>query len=222
MSTVPAPTFPTRVGRVVGGLLLAQLVGLILPFVLVLPITGATFLQDAAGHAFRIRVAVLLLFANGALTIGLAVVAFPVLRERVTWWALWLPALSVIWFAMQAVDNAQILSLLSLSRQYTEAGGETAESLRTIGEWARASRTWAHYTALLVIEAWFFVFYVLLFRSRLVPRPLAAFGVGMALVHAAGITGPTFLGLHSAPALAVSLALSHLALGLWLVVKGFR
>ena len=212
---------PRQVGRVVGGLLLVQLAGLILPFVLVLPITSITFLQDAAGHGFQIRLAVLLLFANGALTIGIALAAFPVLREQGYGWALWLPALSVIWFAMQAVDNAHILSMLSLSQRYAEAGGTSAELLGAIGESARISRKWAHYTELLVIEAWFFVFYGLLFRSGLAPRALTAFGVAMALVHAAGITVPAFLGLGSAPALAVSLALSHLALGSRLVVKGF-
>jgi hypothetical protein len=43
----------------------------------------------------------------------------------------------------------------------------------------------------------------------------------MVIVHAAGITLPMFLGYSRVLVLAYSLALSHLAVGTWLVVKGF-
>jgi hypothetical protein len=68
-------------GRLVGVLLFVQLAGLILPFVLLLPIVTSDFLENAAGVAFQIRVAMFHLFANGAVTIAIAIVAFPVLRE---------------------------------------------------------------------------------------------------------------------------------------------
>ena len=90
-----------RSGRVVGMLLLVQLVGLILPFILLLPITTDGFLESAAGLEGQIRVAVLLLFANGALTMAISIAAFPIMREHGSRMALWLPAVSVLWFAMQ-------------------------------------------------------------------------------------------------------------------------
>jgi hypothetical protein len=130
-------------------------------------------------------------------------------------------AVSVLWFAMQAVDNVHILSLLSLSQRYVDSGATNAELLDALGAAARSTRRWAHYTELLVIESWFFVFYGLLYRLSLVPRPLAGFGLLMVLVHAAGITLPTFLGRDSVPAMAYSLALSSLAVNGWLLVKGF-
>jgi hypothetical protein len=43
----------------------------------------------------------------------------------------------------------------------------------------------------------------------------------MAIVHAAGITMPMFIGFDTMPMLAVSLALRHLATGGWLVTRGF-
>lgn len=208
------------VGRIIGMLLFVQLVGLTLPFILLMPITTTGFLENAAGLAFQIRVAVLLLFANGALAIGIAIAAFPVLRDGYRM-ALWFLALSVIWFSMQAVDNAHILSMLSLSQRYAEGGASNAELFGALGALARSSRRWAHYTELLVIDTWFFVFYGLLFRLALVPRPLAGFGLIMVIVHAAGITLPMFIGYSSVPPLGFSLALSHLALGSWLVAKGF-
>jgi hypothetical protein len=207
--------------RVIGILLLVQLAGLIVPFVLLMPITTSGFLENVAGIAFQIKVAVFHLFANGAVTIGIAIAAFPVLREYSVRVALWFVALSVIWFAMQAVDNAHILSMLSLSQQYVEVGTSNAELFHTLGAVARSTRRWAHYTELLVIDAWFFLLYGLLYRFRLVPRTLAAFGLITVIIHITAITLPMFVGYPSVPLLGVSLAFSHIALALWLLVKGF-
>ena len=209
------------VGRLVGVLLFVQLVGLTVPFVLLLPMTTAAFLQNAGGAASQVRLAVLLLFANGALTIAIAIAAFPVLRARGERMALWLLVVSVLWFSMQAVDNAHLLSMLSLSQRFAQGPTANVELYGALAASARSSRVWAHYTELLVVEGWFLVFYGVLFRQMLVPRPLAGFGVMMVIVHAASITLPMFSGYGSVPTLGVSLALSHLALGTWLVVKGF-
>ena len=83
-------------GRVVGLMLIVQLVGLILPFVLLLPITAPDFLDGATRVAAQVRIAVLLLLANGGLTIGISLAALPLLRNRSETAALGLVALSVI------------------------------------------------------------------------------------------------------------------------------
>jgi hypothetical protein len=210
------------IGRIIGTLLFVQLVGLSLPFILLLPITTSAFLENAAGIAFQIRVAVLLLFANSALTIGITIAAFPVFREYSYRMALWFLALSIIWFAVQAVDNIHILSMLSLSQQYAEGGASNAELFGTLATAVRSTRVWAHYAELLVIDTWFFVLYSLLFRFSLVPRALAGFGLIMVIVHTTAIPLPMFLGYSRVLVLAYSLALSHLALGTWLVLKGFE
>jgi hypothetical protein len=136
--------------------------------------------------------------------------------------ALWLLALSVIWFSMQAVDNTHILSMLSLSQQYAQGGAADAGLFGAPATALRSTRRLAHYTELLVIDCWFCVFYGLLFRSSVVPRALAGFGLIMVIVHTAGITLPTFIGYSNVLPLAYSLALSYLAVGTWLVVKGFE
>jgi hypothetical protein len=208
-------------GRIIGTLLFVQLVVLALPFILLLPITTSGFLENAAGVSFQIRVAVLLLFASSALTIGITIGAFPFFREYSYRMALWFLAVSIIWFSMQAVDNAHILTMLSLSQQYAQGGASNAELFVTLATAVRSSRVWAHYTELLVIDTWFFVFYSLLFRFSLVPRALAGFGLIMVIVHTTAITLPMFIGYSRVLVLAYSLLLSQLAVGTWLVVKGF-
>jgi hypothetical protein len=209
------------VGRIIGVLLVVQLAGLIVPFVLLHPMTTADFLSNAAGSSSQIKVAVFLLFANCALTIGISIVAFPVVREHSSAAAVLLVAVSAIMFSLQAVDNAHLMSMLSLSQQYVEAGGQD-ELFQTLAASVRSTRRWVHYSELLTIDAWMFVLYGLLFRFHLVPRALAAFGLLTVLLHFTGITLPLFLGYPSVTLMGATMALSQLALAAWLLTRGFR
>jgi hypothetical protein len=211
------------VGRLIGMLLAVQLAGLIVPFVLLHPLTTGTqgFLANAASASLQIKVAVFLLFANCALTVGIAIAAWPVFRRYSEAMALLLVAVGVIMFSLQAVDNAHVMSMLSLSRQYAQAGGPD-ELFQTLATVVGSTRKWAHYSELLVIDAWLFVLYSLLYRFALVPRSLAAFGLVTAMLHFTGITLPLFLGYSSVTLLGVPMALSHIALALWMMTNGFE
>lgn len=210
-----------NIGRFVGALLFVQLVGLSLPFILMMPIASSAYLENAAGISFQVRIAVFLLFANAAITIWIAIRSFPVFREHSLAASIWFIAFSLIWFVMQSIDNAHILSMLSLSQEYSKSGGANAELFGILGTAIRSTRRWVHYTELLVIDTWFLLFYGILFWFRLVPRLLAGFGLAAVLLHAAGIPLPVFLGYSSIMPLGFSLAISHIAVGAWLVVKGF-
>ena len=211
------------IGRMIGVLLLVQLAGLTVPFILILPVTrGASeFLANAAGFSFQIKLAVFLLFANCALTIGISIAAFPVFRQYSHSMALLLVAVSVIMFSLQAVDNAHLLSMLSLSRQYAQAGGQ-GELFQTLATVLGSTRRWTHYSELLVIDSWMFVLYSLLCRFALVPRALAAFGLITVILHFTGIPLPLFLGYRSVTLMGATMGLSQLALALWLMVRGFK
>lgn len=209
-------------GRLIGMLLLVQLAGLIVPFVLLHPVsTGSRdYLENAAAASFQIKVAVFLLFANCALTIGITIAAWPVFRQHSQAMALWLLAASVLMFALQAVDNAHILSMVSLSRQYAQGGGPD-ELFQTLAAVIGSTRKWVHFTELLVIDCWIFLLYTVLFRFALVPRALAAFGLLTVTLHFIGIPLPGFLGYRIVTLMGVPMALSHIALALWMVAKGF-
>ncbi len=210
-------------GRIIGIVLLVQLAGLIVPFVLLHPLTrdSRDFLANAAGASLQIKVAVFLLFANCALTIGIAVAAWPVFRQYSEAMALWLVAASVVMFSLQAVDNAHILSMLSLSQQYVQAGGPD-DLFQTLAAAVGSTRRWAHFTELLVIDSWIFLLYISLFRSAVVPRALAVFGLITVVLHFTAIPLRGFLSYSLVTPLGVPMALSHIALALWMMAKGFE
>ncbi|MEO6393033.1 MAG: DUF4386 family protein [Pyrinomonadaceae bacterium] len=210
------------VGRVIGVLLILQLAGLIIPFVLLLPLTRGPQdqLANAAGASGQIKLAVFLLLANCALTIGISIAVWTSLQQRSEALSLWLLAASLIMFLLQAFDNVQILSIVSLSQQYNQANGPT-EIFQTLAVAAGSTRRWAHYSELLAIDGWILLFYVLLYRQALVPRGLAGFGFLTALFHVAGITLPLWLGVSPVTPMGAIMTLGHLAVGSWLVFKGF-
>ena len=113
--------------RAVGALLLLHLVGgLIVPFVLLDPLVKAGgFLSIAATMPTQVRVAVMLLFAGSAMAIAVACAALRVFRQHSSAAAYWLLALAVAAFALQAADNAHLLSMLSLARSAPESGRTT-------------------------------------------------------------------------------------------------
>jgi len=209
------------VGRILGVLLLIQLAGLIVPFVLLNPLTRRDFFANAAAASFQIKVAVFLLFANCALTIVIAITVWPIFRQYSEPMALCLLAVSVIMFSLQAVDNAHILSMMSLSQQYVDAGGSNG-SFQTLAAVVGSIRRWGHYSELLVIDTWIFLLYVCLYRFALVPRALAVFGLLTVMLHFTGIPLPGFMGYSIVTLMGVPMAFSHIALAIWLMVKGFE
>ena len=106
-------THAKRTGRVVGGMLLLQLAGLMVGFFLVDALRTTDYLTNAA----RIKAGMLVLMANGLLSIGISITAWPVFRRCSQPMAMWLIVLSVIMFLLQVVDNAHIMSVLSLGKQ---------------------------------------------------------------------------------------------------------
>jgi hypothetical protein len=208
-------------GRLVGGLTFLQLVGLIVPFVLLLPIVTppGAYLADASASSTRIRAGVLLLLVNGVVTIGISIAAWPALRRTSEALALWLLVLGALMLGIQMVDNVHILSMLSLSQAHSAAGA-AADSLREVATAVGATRRWAHLSELLVIDAWILVFYLSLIRARALPRLLSAFGLLTVAAHFVAIPMPGFLGLHAVVEAGMPMALSHVATAGWLVAKG--
>jgi len=73
----------SRASRIIGALILAQMVGgVLVNFVLTAPLFGVPgFLVNAAAHSQQIGLSVLLGLATGAISLAIAITAFPVFRQ---------------------------------------------------------------------------------------------------------------------------------------------
>lgn len=209
-----------RTGRIVGALLVLQLAGIIIPFVLLHPLASIDYIATAASYTLQIKVAVLVFFASGAVTIGISIAAWRVFRRQSEPMAIWLIVLSVICFMLQAVDNVHIMSMLSLSQQYA-AGGGSEEIFNTLAALVRSTRRWAHYPWLLGFDFWLAVFFAILLRFALVPRPLAGLVLLTVAVQFVAVPLAGFFGYPITTNLGLPMAFGLLTTAIWLVVKGF-
>jgi hypothetical protein len=210
-------------GRIIAVLILVQMVsGALINFVLEAPLFGAPgFLVNAAPHASRIALSAVLGLAAGALALGIAITAYPVFRQYSQAMALWFVALSVAGLSVAAVENMNVMSMLSLSLEYAKANAAAQDQLQALRVVVASSRNWAHYIGLIIAGSTIFVMYAVLYRFALVPRALAAFGLAAVVLQLVAVAMPLF-GQGIVFLLLAPLGLSQLALALWLILKGFR
>ena len=209
-------------GRTVAALLLAQmLVSPIVNFVLLLPnFKPPGFLEQAPVHATTIGIAALLGIGAGALSVAIAIAAWPVFRRHGETIALALFAAGIASLVANVVEQSHLLSMLSLAKTYAAANGADADVFRRIGAHAAAARYTAHLIGLVGGGAFAFVFYGASFRFALVPRWLAGLGMIAALLEIVAVSLP-FFGEPIVFVLLAPLGLCHLALMIWLFVRGF-
>lgn len=179
------------------------------------------YLTVASEMSATIKTAVFLLFGTATVTMAIAITAYPVFREYSPRWTLIFLAISVVWFVMQCLDNAYILSMLSLSRRFAENAGANADLYNLLAAQTRSTRMWVHYTELLIFDVWFTLFYGIVLRFSLMPRWISIVGLIAVALHLVAIPLPMFIGYQAVQPLGASLAVSHLLVGGWLIPKGF-
>lgn len=213
------------VGRTIGILLLLQLAaGLTVPFILLQPIAAGSpaFLTAAAENSFQIRLAVFISFVGAALTVMLGIKAFPVFRRYSKQTALLFLVVCVISCTLDAVHNAAVMSMLSFSQNSLNNGIANLELYQAAGAAVSLGRRSAHIAQLVAIGVWVFVFYISFWRFALIPRTLAAVGlIGIALQFT-GVTLMMFSGYSVIGQMAMPMLPIQIAVGLWLIVKGFN
>jgi hypothetical protein len=213
-----------KVGRTLGTLLLLHVVvGLTVPFILLHVVTSSRgFLLTAAENAGQVRLAVFLLTVGSAMAVAVSASALSAFRRYSLAMTFWLLALATAGFSLQCVDNGHLLSILSLSQEYASAGPGKEEFFQSLALVVGSARKWAHYTYLLVAVSWIFLLFTMLFRFRLVPRSLAAFGMIASLLQIIGVTLRGLMGYSPETRLAMPLAPAYVALAVWLIVKGLN
>ena len=196
--------------------------GWLVNFVLRAPLFGEPgFLMNAAAHAPQISLSVLLGLVTGALSVGIAITAFPIFCQYSQATALWFIALAVGGFSVSAVENISVMSMLSLSEAYTKASGAQRELFEGLRVVVASARNWAHYIGLIVAGSTLLVLYAVLYRFGLVPRALAAFGLAAVMLQITAVAMPLF-GQSIVFLMLAPLGVSQLALALWLIITGIR
>lgn len=216
--------FNNNIGRIIGVLLLVQLIGgILVNFFLTAPLFGSPgFMVNGAIYAQQIGASALVSLIISGMTAMVAIVAFSLFSTHSKSLALGFLALSIVGLSATAFENIGMMSLVSFSKIYSQVNTAAERELfETVKVIVTSFRNWAHYTNLLLSGASLFVLYAILYRFTLVPRMIAGFGLIAVVLQLSTISMPFWGHAVIFPMLA-PLALSQIILSLWLIVKGLK
>lgn len=208
------------IGRIVGGAMFLQAsLAPVIYFRLLVPGTSPDFLSTAAAHETQIRLGLVLLYVAWGMSLTIAITTYPVFRQ-------YSERLSLLYFGLVIAGGATIAAelvggrdMLTLSVEYTKAGApkETLESLATI---TRRHRNATHFANLAFAHSAGLVMWILLFRSRLVPRLLSGFGILAATISTSAVLASS-AGVPFSFAFIQPLGVATILLSVFLLWKGF-
>jgi hypothetical protein len=190
-------------------------------------LTGPDYLLNGAANASRVMLGAFMELILVCTAIGTAIVLFPVLKpygERLAFGHLLFRFLEAV---IITVGIVAVLSLLTLSQDFVAAAAPDASAYHPAGTLLHAVYTWTSaFGPLIMLGINTLMYSYLLYKSKLVPRPLAALGLaGATLVFVAGLI--VLFGI--APQLSISviplvlpIAAYEMILAVWLIVKGFN
>jgi hypothetical protein len=171
-------------------------------------------------HQDRLLTAALFQLLAAFTSAAIAVALYPVLRQHAAGMALGAVAFRLIEGVFYALSAVSILILISLSGQLTAGASAHAPAylVRDLRDSAGCVGVLAFYTGATL-------YYLIFYRSRLIPRWLSAWGLaGVVLGLAAGLL---VLFRSVAPlsstqvVLNLPIAVQEMVLAVWLIVKGF-
>jgi hypothetical protein len=155
-------------------------------------------------------------------------VLFPILKKHNEGLALGYVASRMIESVTIIVGHISLLALLTVSREYVQAGATDAANFQAMGALLRAVTDRA---LLLGVKFVFSITALILnyslFRSKLVPRFISVWGlIGATLLLVSGFL--VMFGLSPSPTSAISMLLSYIiavqemVFAVWLIGKGFN
>ncbi|WP_447005705.1 DUF4386 domain-containing protein [Saccharothrix isguenensis] len=182
--------------------------------------TGGDVLAGVADDPARLAVGALLMLVNSAVVAGIGVLALPVLRPHGEISAHAYLIGRVVEAALLAVGVVFLLLLVPLAREHAGADADAGSALAAVARVAVAGNHYSYQVAMMSVGVVGVVFCRVLFRARLVPRFMAAWGlVGYAVFLLGAVL--EVLGYGVGVALSVPGGLFEIALGVLLIAKGF-
>lgn len=188
---------------------------------------AADYLSQLTGRDTSVVLTALLEVIWAATGAGIAIGLFPVLRSYGRALALGSVAARVVEGVFVLMGTLALLTLLTVSQDSVTAGAAGEPKVQPVGDALLAVRDWAHgFLALLAFCIGAFLYYVVLYRSRLIPRWLSGWGlVGVPLMAVSTVMAGLaqdfgFTTLNTV--LNIPIGLQEMVLAFWLLIKGFN
>jgi hypothetical protein len=191
------------------------------------PMTATNYLVSVSTNGGLVGTGALLLFIGGAAATGIAISLYPVLRKYNGGLALGAVGFRTFEGVLRFVAVCGLLLLITLSQQFVKAGAPDSSYFQTLGVLVVAGYRWvANVGALLAFSIGCLLYYVIFYRTKLVPRWLSGWGLvgGILCMVSTVLCMLGFMAPFSTEQIVLALPImpQEMVLAVWLIVKGFN
>jgi hypothetical protein len=190
-------------------------------------VDASDYLIKASANTSQVLLGALFQFIMTIAYVGFAITLYPILRKHMESLALGFLSFRIIAAVLNIIGFLILLILLSLSQQYVKTGTPDSSYFQTLGDLLRSGRDFVNHVAMiLATSVGGLMFYLLLFKTKLIPRWLSFWGfLGtiftifaslLILFRIIEIITSTYILLN------LPLILLEIVLAIWLIVKGFN
>lgn len=184
------------------------------------------YLISIAANENQVIVGSLLVLLSAFACAGIAIGLYPVIKQHHEALALGSVGLRVMEGMLYIIGVVSLLSLLTLSQEYVQAGASNTYLFQVSGTMLLAIKTWAGQSAVIAFTLGATMYYYVFYQSKLIPRWLSVWGfIGVSFSLAATLLtifgwiipfSPVFMILH------LTILVQEMVLAMWLIVKGFN
>lgn len=183
------------------------------------------YLSSIATSESRVLLGSLFQFVGGVACPAIAIALYPVLRRYNEGLAIGSVGFRTIEGAMHVLIAVCYLLLVSLSKDFAQAGATSFATFQVVGAQLNAARDWLGMMSVLTFGIGGLMYYVVFYQARLVPRWLSAWGlVAVPMVMASWLLVMFGMIQSFSPTqivLALPILVQEIVLAVWLIAKGF-
>jgi hypothetical protein len=188
-------------------------------------VDASDYLLKASANANQVLLGALFQFIMTIAYVGFAITLYPILRKQMESLALGFLSFRIIAAVLNIIGFISLLLILSLSEQYVKTGTPDSSYFQTLGDLLRTGRDFVNHVAMiLATSAGGLMFYLLLFKTKLIPRWLSLWGfIGtlftifasiLIMFQKIEIITSTYIVLN------LPLILLEIVLAIWFITKG--
>jgi len=186
-------------------------------------LTGTDYLASVAGHSSRLAAAALLYLIAAGTSVGIAIALYPLLKTINVGLALGSVVFRAIEAVFYTVAVVNLLSILPVGQQFATAPADDRAPIAVVADSLVSARELSTLVGVFAFCTGALMYYVLFYRSRLVPRWLSGWGIAAVLTMVIACLFALFRNnpLTGYTLLILPIGIQEMVLAAWLLVKGF-
>ena len=186
-------------------------------------VTTPNFLSQVNANQTQVVTGVILMaLVHTFLNIGMPVIVLPILKPHSRYLAYGYLSAAIVATVILSVGVIFILLLLPLSHEYVNASSAAMPSIDIMGILLKKGAFFGYHMGMAVWSIGGLMFVTILYKSKLIPRPMSVWGLIGYIVFLSGSVSELFG--HNDVIEIVSVipgGLFEIALSIWLIIKGF-